>query len=364
MWQGVLRIITGLAIVGLVAGCGLVEGNGKANQPLSASAESRLKMMGSSPAQPMLVRLFKESSELEVWKRTSDGDYKLFKTYEICAWSGDLGPKFKEGDRQSPEGFYNITPGLMNPNSSYYLSVNTGFPNKFDRVWGRTGSDLMIHGDCSSRGCYAMTDEQIAEIYVLAREAFKGGQRKFQVQLYPFRMTAANLAKHRNSPHLDFWRNLKIGYDAFELSHRPPEWDVCEKKYVFNAPGDGQLNPAGVCPSGSTQPELMAKVEAKQITDNSEFKLASANLDDKAAQRQEEEARKLEEAQAIAQRTAAVNAAVAERREAVTGAVTSFFGNIFGGGEPAAPMSTMPGTAAEAANTAGVSAPQPAPPIR
>ncbi len=319
MWQRVLQTIMGLAVIGLLGACNLVDGAGKATQPLSPSAESHLKIIGSSPAQPMLVRIFKESSDLEVWKRTSSGEYKLFKTYEICAWSGGLGPKFQEGDRQSPEGFYDITPGLMNPKSSYYLSVNTGFPNKFDRVWGRTGSNLMIHGDCSSRGCYAMTDEQIAEIYALAREAFKGGQRTFQVQIYPFHLTAANLAKHKDSPHLDFWRNLKIGYDAFELSHRPPEWDVCEKKYVFNVQGSGGLDPAGVCPSGSTQPELMAKVEAKQVSDNAAFKLAAANLDDKAAQRQKEEERKLAEAQAVAQRTAAVNAAVAQQREAVTG---------------------------------------------
>ena len=81
------------------------------------------------------------------------------------------GPNFKEGDRQAPEGFYNIRPHQMNPKSSYYLSFNMSFPNKFDRTRGRTGSNLMVHGACSSAGCYSMTDEQVLEIYAFAREA-------------------------------------------------------------------------------------------------------------------------------------------------------------------------------------------------
>ena len=90
------------------------------------------------------------------------------RNYPICRWSGELGPKIKLGDRQAPEGFYTITPGLMNPNSNHYLAINTGFPNAYDTANGRTGSYLMIHGGCSSAGCYAMTDEQIGEIYALA----------------------------------------------------------------------------------------------------------------------------------------------------------------------------------------------------
>ena len=119
---------------------------------------------------PILIRIFKEESELEVWKQDTTGRFELLKVYPICRWSGDLGPKVSEGDRQAPEGFYTITPGLMNPNSNYYLAINTGFPNAYDRANDRHGAFLMIHGDCSSRGCYAMTDEQIGEIYSLARE--------------------------------------------------------------------------------------------------------------------------------------------------------------------------------------------------
>ena len=142
----------------------------------------------------------------------------------------------------------------MNPNSNYYLAFNTGYPNAFDRAWGRTGSELMVHGDCSSRGCYAMTDEQIQEIYALARDSFFGGQKEFQFQAYPFRMTALNMAKHRNNPNFAFWKMLKEGYDHFEVTHQEPKVDVCEKRYVFDAApprrrhAAAAFNPRGKCP--------------------------------------------------------------------------------------------------------------------
>ena len=207
-----------------VAGCVTDEAATKlpsrASAPLKPETVALLQEKGMSKSSPIVVRLFKQESELEVWKPNREGRYELFKSYPICRWSGELGPKIKEGDRQAPEGFYTIVPGLMNPNSSYYLAFNTGFPNAFDRAHGRTGGDLMVHGDCSSRGCYAMTDEQIAEIYALGRESFMGGQRSFQVQAYPFRMTAENLAKHRNNPNMAFWRMLKEGNDQF-LTYAP-----------------------------------------------------------------------------------------------------------------------------------------------
>ena len=184
---------------------------------------------------PILVRLFKQEAELEVWKQDRSGRFALLKTYPICRWSGDLGPKVREGDRQAPEGFYTITPAQMNPQSAYYLSFNTGYPNAYRPALGRTGSQLMVHGDCSSRGCYAMTDEQIAEIYSLGRESFFGGQKAFQFQAYPFRMTPINMAKHRNNPNMPFWKMIKEGYDHFEVTRQEPKVDFCEKKYVFDA---------------------------------------------------------------------------------------------------------------------------------
>src|SRR6516165_535173 len=185
-----------------LAGCGggAPVTSGRHMQPLSERMLATLK------------EKHKEEAELEVWKQDDSGRFALLRTYPICRWSGELGPKFKTGDRQAPEGFYAITPGLMNPESSQYLAINTGFPNAYDRANSRTGAFLMIHGGCSSAGCYAMTDEQIAEIYALARESFFGGQKSFQLQAYPFRMTPLNMARHRNSPHMAFWRMIKEGY--------------------------------------------------------------------------------------------------------------------------------------------------------
>jgi murein L,D-transpeptidase YafK len=223
---------------------------------------------------PILVRLFKEESELEVWKQDTTGRYELLRVYPICRWSGDIGPKVKEGDRQAPEGFYPITPGLMNPNSSYYLAINTGFPNAFDKANGYNGNFLMIHGDCSSRGCYAMTDEQIGEIYSLARESFLGGQKEFQVQAYPFRMTPTNLARHRNNPNMAFWKMIKVGDDHFLVSHQEPKVDVCEKHYVFDAQaadGSGKplnFSPTGRCPAFVTNPDIETAAAEKQRNDD------------------------------------------------------------------------------------------------
>ena len=232
-------LLAGIAVLSLsLAGCQEETTRYSSNRgqiPLSAAVISEFEAKGMTKASPVLMRIFKQESELEVWKMTSGGTYELFKTYPICKWSGDLGPKVREGDRQAPEGFYNITPSLMNPNSSYFLAFNMGFPNQFDRAHGRTGSHLMVHGDCSSRGCYAMTDPNIAEIYAIAREALAAGQPSFQVQAYPFRMTPKNLARHRNNPNMTFWKTLKEGHDHFVVTKAEPKVDVCEKRYVFNA---------------------------------------------------------------------------------------------------------------------------------
>src|SRR5437763_242633 len=190
-----------LALAAMLAGCDTdsVEISAKALKPLSPQMLAELERKHMPKESPTLVRLFKEEAELEIWKQDDTGRYGLLATYPICRWSGELGPKIKQGDRQAPEGFYTITPAQLNPNSHYYLSFDIGYPNAFDRALGRTGSNLMVHGDCSSAGCYAMTDEQIGEIYALARESFFGGQRSFQVQAYPFRMNPAFQAKYRTS---------------------------------------------------------------------------------------------------------------------------------------------------------------------
>ena len=264
-----------------LAGCntdGTLPMSGKAMAPLSARTVAEIEQKNMDKESAILVRVFKQESELEVWKQDRSGRFALLKTYPICRWSGELGPKIQEGDRQAPEGFYTITPGQMNPNSQFYLSFDLGYPNAFDRAHGRTGAHLMVHGDCSSRGCYSMTDEQITEIYALGREAFFGGQRAFQVQAYPFRMTPENLAKHRNSPHMAFWKMLKRGNDHFEVTKLEPKVNVCEKRYVFDAedPNDPTrplpFSAAGKCPVFAVPDEVVAAVKDKQRND--EYKTA------------------------------------------------------------------------------------------
>jgi hypothetical protein len=164
----------------------------------------------------------------------------------------------------------------MKPNSQYHLAFNIGYPNTYDRANGRTGSNLMVHGACSSAGCYSMTDQQIEEIYAFGRDAFQGGQTEFQVQAFPFRMTAANMARYRNDPNYEFWKMLKVGYDHFELTRVPPKVDVCERRYVFNQiPVDGQpFSPTGACPASSQPDSLKVAYSSYQSTYEAAFNSA------------------------------------------------------------------------------------------
>ncbi|HRK23609.1 MAG TPA: murein L,D-transpeptidase family protein [Beijerinckiaceae bacterium] len=220
---------------------------------------------GTNKHAPVVLRAFKKESELEIWKQNAAGEYILLKTYPMCRWSGQLGPKVREGDRQVPEGFYSITPTSLNPNSSFYLSFNVGYPNAYDRAHGRTGSAIMVHGACSSAGCFSMTDEQIAEIYAITREAFAGGQKAIQLQSYPFRFTTQNLAKFRADPHMPFWKMLKEGSDSFELSKQEVQVSVCEARYAFNRGQRTDGSP--VCgPQDGTSP-LVQAVAAKARSD-------------------------------------------------------------------------------------------------
>jgi len=244
----------------------------KATQELPPELLALLEQKKMPKYSPIVVRVFKEEAELEVWKQDTAGRFQILKTYPICRWSGDLGPKLYEGDRQAPEGFYTITPELMNPNSNFHLSINFGFPNSFDKAHKRNGSFLMIHGDCLSAGCYAMTDEQISEIYSLARDSLSG-RPSFQVQAYPFRLTPANLARHRNSPNLAFWKMLKVGNDHFETTQREPKVDVCNRTYVFDAqPPPNSSNPlvfnaTEKCPPNVVNPGIALRALEKRHAD-------------------------------------------------------------------------------------------------
>jgi murein L,D-transpeptidase YafK len=232
------RIALAASLVLALAACqdgNLTQGSTRHLVPIPPATMALMSTKGMSKSDPILVRAYKKESELEIWKRGSDGKYALLKTYPVCRWSGQLGPKTREGDRQVPEGFYTVTPAQMNPNSNYYLSFDTGYPNAFDRSLGRNGGDIMVHGSCSSRGCFAMTDQNVAEIYAIARDALAGGQRGFQFQSYPFRMTAQNLAKHRLDPNIAFWKNLKEGSDTFEVTKDEVRVAVAGARYMFNA---------------------------------------------------------------------------------------------------------------------------------
>jgi murein L,D-transpeptidase YafK len=240
-----------------------------------SSTIKQMETFNMDRAAPILIRIYKEESTLEVWKQDRSGKFALLNSYPICKFSGKLGPKLMQGDYQAPEGFYDISPDQMNPNSSEYLAFNTGFPNAFDRSLGRTGSFLMVHGGCRSVGCYAMTDYAMEEIYGLVDEAFKGGQEKVQLQAFPFRMTAQNLAGHAGDPNMPFWEMLKAGSDAFSATELPPRVAVCDRRYVFNPVVAGDLDPNAPCPIGvdstpiAATPEPSREISASALPSNS-----------------------------------------------------------------------------------------------
>lgn len=182
---------------------------------------------------PVFIRIFKDPGILELWLKNQHATFTLFKTYRICTFSGALGPKLRVGDQQSPEGFYFVPPNRLNPWSRFHLSFNLGYPNRYDRYHGRTGSALMVHGNCVSIGCYAMTDRRIEEIYTLVNAALENGQPFFRVHVFPFALTADNLARHGNHRWHAFWTNLRTGYDYFETHKTPPNVEVVNGRYVF-----------------------------------------------------------------------------------------------------------------------------------
>ncbi|HSX62627.1 MAG TPA: L,D-transpeptidase family protein, partial [Tahibacter sp.] len=173
---------------------------GDAAARVTPALQRDLKPLGLQIGAPVFVRIFKREGELELWMAGRDGGYTLFRTYPICRYSGDLGPKRRQGDNQAPEGFYRVARGQLNPASRYHLAFNLGYPNAYERAHGYTGDFLMVHGSCVSIGCYAMGDAAIEEIYTLADAALRAGQPAFEVHAFPFRLDAAALAGERGSP--------------------------------------------------------------------------------------------------------------------------------------------------------------------
>lgn len=193
---------------------------------------------GFAPGDEAHVRLFKREAVLELWMRRQGGRFGLFRSYPICTFSGELGPKLREGDRQAPEGFYRIARAQLNPASRHHLAFNLGYPNAYDRQHNRTGSALMVHGGCSSIGCYAMGDAQIDEIYAIVEAALLGGQTEVDVAIFPFRLSEDALMAEARSPWRPFWRNLKQGYDLFEADAVPPRVGACRGEYRFGVDAD------------------------------------------------------------------------------------------------------------------------------
>ncbi len=219
MWERTARLVryhAGLAPIG---------------GPDVARLDERLAEAGLRLGDRVLVRIFKEESALELWMLGRQGRYQLFATYPICRWSGALGPKLREGDKQSPEGFYTVSRRQLNPASRWHRSFNLGFPNAFDRSLGRTGSFLMVHGGCSSVGCYAVTNGLVDEIWRLVTAALRGGQKRFQVHAFPFRMTASRMALRRGHRWSGFWETLQPGYEAFETHNQALRMQACGGQY-------------------------------------------------------------------------------------------------------------------------------------
>jgi murein L,D-transpeptidase YafK len=205
---------------------------------------SRLAGAGLQLGAPVLIRIFKAESALEVWIK-KERTFALFATYPVCYWSGSLGPKLREGDRQTPEGFYTVTEDLLHHGERWSRSLDVGYPNIFDRVNGRSGSVILVHGGCDSSGCFAMTNAVNSEIYDLVAGALRGTPH-IPLQVFPFRMTNANMQANAASPWIAFWRDLKEGYDSFERTGLPPQVSVCSKRYRARDASPFEREPAGI----------------------------------------------------------------------------------------------------------------------
>jgi murein L,D-transpeptidase YafK len=249
-----------LAVAGLAAGL-LMSAFAPANAQDAAAQDTRLGATEFSAGSPLFIRIFKQEAQLELWMQKA-GRFELFDSFPICHWSGTLGPKLYEGDRQAPEGFYSVTPQQLVLSGRHARSLDLGYPNAFDRSLGRTGSHILVHGGCRSTGCFAMTDPIMERVYAVAEQALHAGQREIPVHVFPFRMTNANLEQHSNSAWRSFWSNLKVGYDAFEATRTLPVVYACRGAYLVE--GDDptrQAKPPAEC---AVQSPLMAEARSKQ----------------------------------------------------------------------------------------------------
>ena len=249
--------------------------NGRLPLPLPGTPDTRalstrISAMGINLGASTLIRIFKAESELEIWMH-KDGVYVHFATYPICYWSGTSGPKLREGDRQTPEGFYTITSDQLHRGGRWPRSLDIGFPNTYDRTHHRTGSHILVHGGCNSVGCFAVTDAVNTEIYDIVSASLRLDTLHVPVHVFPFRLSEENLVAHAGDAWTGFWRNLKQGYDSFERTGLPPRISVCERTYQVNdaVPGEGHRSaPVTLCPSaisvaiGFAQPGAVRPIAA------------------------------------------------------------------------------------------------------
>jgi len=192
--------------------------------------------LGLELGDPVYLRVFKEESELELWmKSRHEPYYILFKVFRLTHCAGKPGPKLREGDGQAPEGFYFASSGNMRPETRHHLGIDLGFPNSYDADCGYTGSDLMIHGGATSAGAFALSPQDMEEAYAVAEAGLEGGQKILRINIFPFRMTDKRMeqAWKGNPSCLDFWVNLKEGYDFFENVGLPPVVEVASGRYAF-----------------------------------------------------------------------------------------------------------------------------------
>ncbi|MTD40911.1 L,D-transpeptidase family protein [Erwinia sp. CPCC 100877] len=239
-----IALVIAILLMPCLSFAGLLGGQGSSPLP------GKQQYMGS----PVYIQIFKQERILELYVKNGE-KYQLLNSYNICNYSGGLGPKRHTGDFKSPEGFYSVNRSQLKPDSRFYRAINIGFPNEFDRQNGYDGKYLMIHGACVSVGCYAMTDTGIDEIFQFVTGALLFGQPRVHISIYPFRMTDANMEHHRHSYYADFWKQLKPGYDYFNKYHIPPVVSVNNGQYVVNEQPPSATAPQTLFASNNTLAE-------------------------------------------------------------------------------------------------------------
>lgn len=212
--------------------------NPRVDEVRKARAEDVKKLLAEaglpSPVDAVYLRAFKAEKLVELWAGKKGAPMVLVKSYPICAASGALGPKRKEGDLQVPEGLYEISE--FNPGSNFHLSMKVSYPNASDRVRSdarRPGGLIYLHGNCASIGCIAIEDEPIEEVYLITQDS---KVRPIRIDIFPSKLTPEFLSAQGESEHAALWRELEPAFTAFESTRRPAAFSVRNGAYVVSVP--------------------------------------------------------------------------------------------------------------------------------